>query len=570
MNVTQTFHWKTSVLGAIVFLSFLTSGFGQTPDLLDSLVEMKFINEQGKNELRNRLDRKVDEAENLEVLRFLIDVNYVQSQVAAREDKKYSKKLREVDYKSFKSIYPRIYLDELEFDLSPPLRSLEGDQNRAILQELCTLKLVSEEARPRCLNLIANGQITLEIELYNAVFSEEKYVQRYDELQKREHAFAKDLLELGLIDQASYEKVILECQNYELLGFPEIASYSDKSKVLELDETEKDHVSLYKRSFNEIIQFLPNFETDSISFELVEYPLMLGLIEQYLDIYFNKDSKGYRSQVYFDMRHENKKQNKELQSDQSNFFFNLHFLTGINSSLRALAKPIQVHYVLGFDQDSTTQWNKVSFLTLNENEARMLEKYRSVSKERHNLLFSETDIELGVHELDSAGFFSHLSQFEIDDSIGQLKDKEVKDIGDVLEEFPKTIISLEFLPGKFETPYVDLMQSLISASRRVLIAKDLSDNYSSVKGNNKAIILKAFMEFGNFEYKLKNGKNTIDPDFMWFIQYLTEQKGSWFGEYYQTYKNGSKAGVIFLTGEQKIFLEINYPDFLLTKIKPGV
>lgn len=217
-----------------------------------------------------------------------------------------------------------------------------------------------------------------------------------------------------------------------------------------------------------------------------------------------------------------------------------------NKILADLQSPYRLHVVKAY-QGNAVDRKVFGIIALTKHQADVLHDggvYFSPSYENFKNNLTSNRIEQAIEAYQKLGLLDHLDKDQISKSLESVKEKEIRNLNDVLKSFPEVILSFDVELGNLENPYEEIVSAYLKISHQKFNPTKINDNFDLQK---KTVSLS--FDFNNNTYKteLKVDGDWVDPDFFEFInKVIAENKLS--GHFYSLYGDGAQ--IIFLTPEQ--------------------
>jgi len=387
------------------------------------------------------------------------------------------------------------------------------------------------------------------VTFFISVFTMATFGQNY--ITQKE--FADKLHSKKICSDKNYRQMLADINNKQIRDPLNFLEYCDRATIIYLNKYPEKPDEYLEQIHRDVSKLIPDVAFTDFNFQVV------------LDSSISDDnSKFYHFVVSLKSNGKTYKQKSgyHLYSVSKNGYFGVakidqqEFYKIFNKILADLQSPYRLHEVKAYQQNAV-DWNRFGIISLTKEQAEMLHGggvFFTPSYESFKNTLTSKRIETAISEYQKIGLLSHLSPEEIKLAANKASQQENRNLNDVLQCFPKTILYFDTELGNLQDPYNELLKELSQISKGIFKPTDIVDNFA--KPLNKKAIIKFSINGKQYSKQLRVEDDWIDPGFFDLVkQIIADNKFS--GQFYELYTGGQEASIIFLTAEQEKYLRTN-------------
>jgi len=364
--------------------------------------------------------------------------------------------------------------------------------------------------------------------------------------------FAEKLYSKKISSDTNHQKLLTAINDNKLSDPLDFLNYCDKATIIYLNRYPEKPDQYLEQIHTEVSKLLPDLSYTGFQFQIV------------LDSSISdNDSKFYKFVVSLKSGGKTYKQKSSyhLYSVSKNEYFGnkidqQEFYKIFNKVLSDLQSPYRLHEVKSYQQNAV-DWNKFGIIALTKEQADMLHGggvFFMPSYESFKNTLTSKRIDTAISEYQKIGLLSHLSSEQIKLAIDKASQQENRNLNDVLQCFPNTIVYFDTELGNLQNPYAELLEEFSQISKGAFKPTKIVDNFA--KPTNKKALVKFTVNGKVYTKQLQVEDDWIDPDFFDLVkQVVTANKLG--GQFYDLYTGGQEASVVYLTKEQYDYLRAN-------------
>ena len=368
---------------------------------------------------------------------------------------------------------------------------------------------------------------------------------------ERLDTYRKDLFENGIINKKENERLKSAIKDDNLKSPFQLIDYCEKSRFFDLSKYSNDP-NIYIEQIHKLTSdVLPTLDFTDFKFEIkadstesfgdyISYALITSI---------KSNGKTYKQKSYISPESIGKDSNYLGKIDHQKYY------QIFNKILKDSHSPYRLHLIKSINNHGQVNAHQYfGVVALKKKQLKMFrnaDSYWKLSYESFKNPLTRTNIDNAIKEYQKLGMLSHLDKEQLATSIESIKEKENRNLNDVLISFPDVILSFDMELGNLENPYEEIVSEYSKISHQEFNPINIIDDFDL---QNETVSLSFDFNNKTYETEFKVDGDWIDTRFFEYMSKLiTENNLN--GKFYSLYGDGAE--LIYLTSEQYKYIREN-------------
>lgn len=364
--------------------------------------------------------------------------------------------------------------------------------------------------------------------------------------------FADKLFSNKVVSDKAYPKLLVDIKNNQVKDPLDFLIYCDKATTVYLNRYSDKPEDYLEQIHKDVSKLLPDLVFTDFKFQIVLDSSISDNDSKFYKfvISLKSNGKAYKQKSSYHLYSVSKNEYFGNKIDQQEFY------KIFNKILSDSQSPYRLHEVKAYQQNAV-DWDKFGIIALTKEQADMFHGggvFFMPSYESYKNTLTSKRIDTAISEYEKIGLLSHLSSEQIRHAIDKASQQENRNLNEVLQCFPNTILYFDTELGNLQDPYAKLLKELSKISQGAFKPAKIADHFA--KPTNKKALVKFAIGGKEYAKQLQIEDDWIDPDFFDLVrQSVTDNKLN--GQFYNLYTGGQEASIIYLTKRQYDYLRAN-------------
>ncbi|MCL9805565.1 hypothetical protein NAT51_08525 [Flavobacterium amniphilum] len=350
----------------------------------------------------------------------------------------------------------------------------------------------------------------------------------------------------GVIENEKYGKLKADITSNKLKSPYQILTYCNNTGMVDLSKTDRNPKPFLEEIHKVTSAVLPELAFTDFNFEITTDMGELSdpSVPHFVTVSLKANGKVYKMKSFVEFEGIGNNLDRIVRIDIQQYY------KIFNKILKDQQSPYRIHLV-GSNYEMLRGKNPYQFfgiIALKENQQELFEPNNQIlgaTKENYNNEVTSDRINTEIQEFKKLGFFSHLTESQINESLKIIEETEVNSFYDLLYNFPDVILSLAYEQEDVGSVYGELVKMYAQISHKQFNPIAITNK---LDGPKKSTLLGFKVKGLPYTAKLKAEGNAIDNAFFVFIKNMAV-KSKLPGQFY--YVNGIVGeNIIYLTPTQ--------------------
>ncbi len=366
--------------------------------------------------------------------------------------------------------------------------------------------------------------------------------------------FAEQLFANKVITEKSFETLKNDAVAQHIQSPYELINYCKNAVCIDLAKCSNNPNIYLEQIHKQVSEILPELQFTNFTFSIEANSMrLLNRDSSYnVVVSINVNGKNYKQKSFIALKDIGKEGNYLGKIDSQEFYQIFNKILADNQS------PIRLHQMKNnFQYEQRPTYQYVRIIALEENQLNMFRytnSYIDLSYENFKNMPTTALIDSSIQLYQQIGLLNHLSKVQIKNAIEKLREKEIKNLNDVLRCLPNIVYSFDTELSNIDNPYAELIKAYAKITHNEFNPTNISDNFDIEK--RKKVTLKFTFNGKDYKKFFIIDNDWIDSSFFDFMNNLAANN-KLKGKFYDLYTGGQVASVIYLTIGQYNFLKAN-------------
>jgi len=515
----------TKLTNYILILTFLiaNSASGQNMESkIQELIDIKLVDSEQAKEMNEMLSR-AEKKSNGQFIYALFQAEY--------------KKATGYQYSSIGTI--------MDFGNEKPKANEQKQVNELLFKYLNKLKkveLINDKQFQEQSDRIKNNEYVHLFQFLPDLTSQVNF-EEWISLERLNN-YRNRLFESKIINKEENDRLQTDINSNKIKSPFQLIDYCEKARFFDLSKYSNDSTIYLEQIHKLTSEILPELNFTDFKFEIkIDSVESFGdYTSQKLITSIKSNGKTYKQKSFISPEDIGKNNNFLGKIDEQEYY------QIFNKILKDLQSPYLLHLIkssYNYKQRNSYQYFGIVAVKMNQLKMfRYADSYWNLSYESFKNPLTTKKIDNAIKEYQKLGLLNHLNKDQLTKSIETIKEKETRNLNDVLISFPDVILSFDVELGNLENPYEEIVSEYSKISHQEFNPTNINDNFDLQKEK-----VSLTFDFNKKPYKteFKVDGDWIDTRFFEYLnKVIAENKLS--GQFYSLY--GDEAELIYLTPEQ--------------------
>ncbi|MBO2010706.1 hypothetical protein [Hymenobacter negativus] len=343
-------------------------------------------------------------------------------------------------------------------------RSILGKTRSRTARDLLAVGLLDQAAYQQLQQAMDQGGFMSEMQVCQAAASIMQRRETHTQDQARQQQWLRQLEQAGQLSPAQCQRLTQESRPYEVRDLFNVVGYCEHARIVDLRPLPHAPQQLYPLLFKEIQAVLPDFHYTYLSLRLSVEDEGSDLLDQNITLSFRANGRRYETTFLHDyLRRDGSDPNPDAWPGVSE-----NFHKSINQWLTDRHSPLRLYQAWTPDASSPHGNEKLGLLAMTQTQRKLWGNEHSFSlfsTESYDTRFSSAAIERLVADYQKLGLFAHLSTADIARGQAAALSGAKTSYAEVLLSFPHVIYAFDWESANPPYPYAALTRELVAISR---------------------------------------------------------------------------------------------------------
>lgn len=357
-------------------------------------------------------------------------------------------------------------------------RSIWGKTRTRTARDLLAVGLLDQAAYQELQKGMERGGFMSEMQVCQAATGIMQRRETYAQDLARQQQWLKQLEQAGQLSAVQRQRLTRESRPYEVRQLFEVVSYCERARIVDLRRLPQAPQLLYPLLFKQVQAVLPDFHYTDLTLTLSIKDNGYDLLDQNITLSFRADGRRYESTFLHDYLHrDGTDPNPDAKPGVSE-----EFHKSINQWLTDRQSPLRLYQAWTPDANSPHGNELLGLLAMTQPQRKLWGKdytYSIFSTESYDTQFSSANIERLVANYQKLGLFTHLSAADIARGREAALSGAKTSYADVLMSFPNVIYAFDWESANPPYPYAALTRTLAAISRGGFAPTQVQDGFGT-------------------------------------------------------------------------------------------
>jgi len=457
----------------------------------------------------------------------------------------------QADFKKDMGVY---YSENVYFDFKAEeiTESEQKETNNLLFRisnKLKDVQLINNKQYKEQINNINNNKYLHKIEFFLDLINR----QFFDEWMSFEklNNYRKKLFENEIIDKKENNRLLSDINNHKITSPFQFIDYCKKARFFDLSKYTNDTLDYLKQIHEETAEVLPELNFSNFKFEIKTDSTNVfdNYVHRDVIVSLKCNDKTYRQKSFISLDNVGKNDDSLITIDEQEYY------QIFNKILKDIESPYRLHLIKSIHNNGQENpYQHFGIVALKKNQLKMFRYYQSywdLSYESFKNSLTTQKIDSAIKEYQKLGLLAHLNEEQFIKSIENIKEKENRNLNDVLISFPDVIFSLDWELGNLENPYEEIVSEYSKISHQEFHPINIKDDFDMGK---ESVFLSFDFANKTYETEFKVEGDWVDTR---VFKYLNEviAENNLKGQFYTLFGDGAE--LIYLTPEQYKYIREN-------------